>query len=128
MTPPCLIESIAAQIAADAEEAAGHIAHAIRIANQRALRLVSLPSDHLAAWLNTRPVQQTLDEFASHVDMGDALNDAAYVSELAGGKPDRALGRVDLRSLQERLAAQGRAIAITRGRFEVIEMTGASLS
>jgi hypothetical protein len=26
---------------------------------------------------NTRPVRQMPDEFASHVDMGDALNDTA---------------------------------------------------
>ena len=59
-------ETITARIAADAEQLAAHLRNAIVLANRIAGHALDLPTEQLDEWLNARPIQQRLDEFASH--------------------------------------------------------------
>jgi hypothetical protein len=58
-------------------------------------------------------------EFEAHGITGTSLNLAAEASEATTGKPAGSLGRVDVRSVADKLAAQGRELVIANGRFFV---------
>jgi hypothetical protein len=112
-------ESVTSRIAADAEQLAAHLRNAIVLANRITGHALDLPTAELNAWLNARPLQQRLNEFASHGDLGEALNDAADLAEMATGMADGSLGRVDVRSVQDKLASQSRTLEIIDGAFVV---------
>jgi hypothetical protein len=112
-------ESVTARIAADAEQLASYLASAIVLANRITGHALSLPTEQLNEWLNARPLDPRLAEFACHGDLGDALNDAATVAEVATGRPEGTLGRVDIRSVAEKLAEQGRSLVVEDGSFLV---------
>lgn len=115
-------ESVTARIVADAGALASHLRNAIHLANRITGHALDLPTAELNEWLNARPLEQRYEEFSSHGDMGDALNDAAMVSEIATGAPDGSLGRVDIRSVLDKLAAQGRTLDIVDGAFVVADI------
>ena len=115
-------ESVTARIAADAGALAAHLRNAIVLANRITGHALDLPTEQLNEWLNARPLEQRMAEFSSHGDMGDALNDAAMVSEIATGVPDGSLGRVDTRSVGEKLAVQNRELEIIDGAFVVTDL------
>jgi hypothetical protein len=115
-------ETVTARIAADAEQLAAYVQNAVALANRIASSTLSLPTPELNDWLNARPLQQRLDEFASHGATGEALNAAAESSEQATGKATGVLGRVDVRSVQEKLATQNRELEIIDGAFVVTEL------
>jgi hypothetical protein len=112
-------ESVTARIAADAGALAAHLRNAIVLANRITGYALDLPTDQLNEWLNARPLEQRFEEFTAHGFTGDALNEAAVNSESATGSPTGSLGRVDVRSVQDKLAAQGRTLEVIGGRFEV---------
>jgi hypothetical protein len=112
-------ESVTAAIAADAGALACHLRNAITLANRITGHALDLPTDQLNEWLNARPIEQRLAEFTSHGITGDALNVAAASSELATGAADGSLGRVDTRSVGDKLIEQGRNLEVIGGRFEV---------
>lgn len=115
-------ETVTARIAADAEQLAAHLQNAVVLANRIASSTLGLPTADLNEWLNARPLQQRLDEFAQHGDMGDALNDAADLAEMATGRPAGSLGRVDVRTVQDKLATQNRRLDIIDGAFVVTDL------
>lgn len=115
-------EAVTARIAADAGALASHVRNAIVLANRITGHALNLPTAELLEWLNARPLEQRVEEFTSHGDMGDALNDAAMVSEIATGRPDASLGRVDVRSVVDKLASRGLALEIVGGVFTVSAM------
>ncbi len=115
-------ETVTARIAADAGALAAHLRNAIVLANRITGHALDLPTPELNEWLNARPIQQRLDEFASHGDLGEALNDAADLAEMATGTADGSLGRVDVRPVQDKLAAQARELHIIDGAFVVFEI------
>lgn len=115
-------ETVTARIAADAGALAAHLQNAVVLANRIASSTLSLPTDQLNEWLNARPLQQRLDEFASHADLGEAFNDAAALAEMATGRPEGSLGRVDVRPVAAKLEAQNRSLEIIDGAFVVFEI------
>jgi len=114
-------EAVTARIAADAGDLAAHLRNAIALANRITGHALDLPTPDLNEWLNAKPLEQRLAEFAAHGGTGDALNTAAASSESATGAPDGSLGRVDVRSVQDKLAAQGRTLDIIDGAFVVTD-------
>lgn len=115
-------ETVTARIAADAEQLAAHVQNAVVLANRIASSTLGLPTPDLNDWLNARPIQQRLDEFASHGGLGDALNDASNLAEMATGRTEGSLGRVDTRTVQDKLAAQNRRLDIVDGAFVVADI------
>jgi hypothetical protein len=115
-------ESVTARIAASAQQLASHLQSAIVLANRITGHALDLPTDQLNEWLNARPLEQRMAEFASHGTTGDALNEAAAASEFATGAPNESLGRVDTRSVGEKLAVQNRELEIIDGAFVVAEI------
>jgi hypothetical protein len=115
-------ESVTARIAADAGALAAHLRNAIVLANRITSHALDLPTPELNEWLNARPLEQRMGEFASHGETGEALNEAAASSELATGGPDGSLGRVDTRSVLDKLLDQGRTLDIIDGAFVVAEI------
>jgi hypothetical protein len=115
-------ESVTARIAADAGALASHLRNAITLANRITGHALDLPTDQLNEWLNARPLEQRIEEFTAHGFAGDALNEAAVNSESATGVPNGSLGRVDVRSVAEKLAAQGRKLDIIDGAFVVADI------
>ncbi len=115
-------ETVTARIAADAGALAAHLQNAVVLANRIVGHALDLPTHALNDWLNARPLEQRLAEFASHGATGESLNAAAASSESATGRPDGALGRVDVRSVQEKLAAQNRSLEIIDGAFVVADL------
>jgi hypothetical protein len=115
-------ESITAAIAADAGALAAHLRNAIHLANNIVGHALDLPTPELNEWLNARPLEQRMAEFTSHGITGDALNTAAASSEDATDAADASLGRVDVRSVAEKLAAQNRTIDIIDGAFVVADI------
>lgn len=114
-------ETVTARVAADAQQLSAYLQNAIVLANRIASSTLSLPTDQLNEWLNARPLEQRLAEFAAHGATGEALNAAAASSEQATGRPEGSLGRVDVRSVQDKLADQNRSLAIDGGIFEVTD-------
>lgn len=114
-------ESVTARIAADAAGLAAHLRNAIVLANRITGHALDLPTPELNEWLNARPLEQRFAEFSSHGTTGEALNEAAASSEFATGAADGSLGRVDIRSVADKLAAQGRTLDIVDGAFVVTD-------
>jgi hypothetical protein len=115
-------ESVTARIAADAGALAAHLRNAIVLANRITGHALDLPTDQLNEWLNARPLEQRFAEFSSHGTTGEALNEAAASSEIATGAPDGSLGRVDTRSVADKLLDQGRTLEVIDGAFVVAEI------
>ncbi len=117
-------EAVTARIAADAGALAAHLRNAIHLANRITGHALDLQTPELNEWLNARPLDQRMAEFASHGTTGEALNAAAAASELAtgGGEGSRNLGRVDVRSVAEKLADQGRTLEVIDGAFVVTDI------
>ena len=115
-------ESVTARIAADAGALASHLRNAISLANRITGHALDLPTAQLNEWLNARPIEQRMAEFAAHDDTGDALNTAAASSEDATDAADGSLGRVDVRSVADKLAAQNRTLDIIDGVFVVADI------
>lgn len=114
-------ENVSARVAADAQQLSAYLQNAIVLANRIASSTLSLPTPELNEWLNARPLEQRMAEFAAHGATGEALNAAAASSEQATGRPEGSLGRVDVRSVQDKLADQNRSLAIDGGIFEVTD-------
>jgi hypothetical protein len=115
-------ESVTARIAADAGALAAHLRNAIVLANRITGHALDLPTPELNEWLNARPLEQRLVEFTAHGETGEALNEAAASSESATGAPDGSLGRVDTRSVLDKLLDQGRVLEIVDGAFVVADI------
>ena len=115
-------ESVTARIDADAGALASHLRNAIVLANRIVDHALDLPTDQLNEWLNARPLEQRLTEFTSHEETGGSLNEAATTCELVVGGPDGSIGRVDVRSVADKLAAQGRILDIVDGAFVVTDI------
>jgi hypothetical protein len=115
-------ESVTARIAADAGALAAHLRNAIVLANRITGHALALPTPELNEWLNARPLEQRFAEFSSHGETGEALNEAAASSEFATGAPDGSLGRVDTRSVAEKLLDQGRTLEVIDGAFVVADL------
>jgi hypothetical protein len=115
-------ESVTARIAASAQQLASHLQSAIVLANRITGHALDLPTDQLNEWLNARPLDQRFAEFSSHGETGDALNEAATASEFATGAPAESLGRVDTRSVLDKLLDQGRTLDIIDGAFVVTDL------
>jgi hypothetical protein len=112
-------ESVTAAIAADAGALAAHLRNAIVLANRITGHALDLPTTELNEWLNARPLEQRFAEFTAHGETGEALNEAAASSEFATGAPVESLGRVDTRSVLDKLLDQGRTLDIIDGAFVV---------
>jgi hypothetical protein len=115
-------ESVTARIAASAQQLASHLQSAIVLANRITGHALDLPTAELNEWLNARPLEQRFAEFTSHGETGEALNEAATSSESATGVADGSLGRVDVRSVADKLLEQGRTLDIIDGAFVVAEI------
>jgi len=115
-------ESVTARIAADAGALACHLRNAIGLANRITGHALDLPTPELNEWLNARPLEQRFAEFSSHGETGDALNEAADASEVATGAADGSLGRVDTRSVADKLLDQGRTLEVIDGAFVAAEI------
>ena len=115
-------ETVTARIAADAGALASHLRNAIVLANRITDHALNLPTAELNEWLNARPLEQRLTEFASHEETGGSLNFAASTCEEAAGLAYSSLGRVDIRSVADKLAAQGRTIETVDGAFVVADL------
>lgn len=115
-------ETVTARIAADAGALAAHLRNAIVLANRITGHALDLPTDQLNEWLNARPLDQRLAEFAAHGVTGSSLNLVAEASETTTGKPAGSLGRVDVRSVGEKLFAQGRTLEVIAGAFVVADL------
>jgi hypothetical protein len=115
-------ESVTARIAADAGALASHLRNAITLANRITGHALDLPTDQLNEWLNARPLEQRMAEFTSHGVTGDALNTAAASSEDATDAADGSIGRVDTRSVLDKLLDQGRVLEIIDGAFVVADI------
>jgi hypothetical protein len=115
-------ESVTARIATDAGALAAHLRNAIVLANRITGHALDLPTAELNEWLNARPMEQRFAEFTAHGETGDALNEAAFNSEVATGAPNESLGRVDTRSVLDKLLDQGRTLDIVNGAFVVADI------
>jgi hypothetical protein len=115
-------ESVTARIAASAQQLASHLQSAIVLANRITGHALDLPTPELNEWLNARPLEQRFQEFESHGITGESLNEAAAASEFATGAADGSLGRVDTRSVADKLLDQGRTLDIIDGAFVVADI------
>jgi hypothetical protein len=115
-------ESVTAAISSDAGALACHLRNAIHLANRITGHVLDLPTPELNEWLNARPLEQRFAEFTSHGETGEALNEAAASSESATGVPNGSLGRVDTRSVADKLLDQGRTLDIIDGAFVVADI------
>ena len=115
-------ESVTAAISSDAGALASHLRNAIHLANRIVGHVLDLTTTEINEWLNARPLAQRLAEFEAHGITGDALNLAAASSESATGAPDGSIGRVDTRSVADKLAAQGRTLEVINGAFVVTDI------
>jgi len=115
-------ESVTARIASDAGALAAHLRNAIVLANRITGHVLDLPTAELNEWLNARPLEQRFAEFASHGETGEALNEAAASSESATGAVIASLGRVDVRSVLDKLLDQGRTLEVIDGTFIVTDI------
>lgn len=114
-------EATTARIATEADAIASYIAASIAISNRIASSTLGLPVPELNDWLNAKPLDQRFAEFAAHGLLGEQLNAAAATSESTTGKPEGSLGRVDVRSVQDKLADMNRTLEIVDGAFVVTE-------
>ena len=110
-----------ATLADDAKNIAAHLSAASSRANGMVATMLALDDEALTNWLNSSPPQDTLDLFTAHAQLGSALNGAIAVAgavlESSGLSAPSAL--VDIRSVAEKLASQGRVLDLTDGVFSV---------
>ena len=104
-----------------AQNIANHLASAATLANGITQRVLSLPDDELALWLNSRTPEETLAMFTSHGQLGDAINAAGTVATatLVQWGLERAVPQVDVRPVPEKLAEQMRTIDLTETGWQV---------
>lgn len=110
-----------ATLAEDARNIAAHLQAAAHKANGMVKTMLDLDDTDLTSWLNSQQPAETLALFGAHGQLGEALNAAATVAhavlESSGlSAPDTA---VDIRSVADKLAAQGRVLDFTNGVFTV---------
>jgi hypothetical protein len=111
-------ENTTASLAASINKIAGNLSVAIKSANTLALELLALSNADLCEWLNSKPIETRMSEFASHGLIGQRLNDTAEQLEKFSSMP---LGRVDTRSFHEKLASQKRELTITESGFSITD-------
>jgi hypothetical protein len=115
-------EATSAAIAADAQRLAGFASACVNLANSMAKHPLSLSAADLTEWLNAKPSKQRNAEFDAHAALGEALNAAVAVAEASMGLPAESLGRVDVRPVADKLAAQNRAMAFGADGFSVTDL------
>ena len=115
-------ESVTARISSDAGALAAHLRNAIVLANRITGHALDLSTAELNEWLNARPLEQRFAEFTAHGFTGDALNEAATASESATGAVIASLGRVDTRSVLDKLLDQGRTLEVVDGALVVADI------
>lgn len=110
-----------ATLADDAKNIAAHLSAASSRANGMVTTMLALDDEALTGWLNSQPPQDTLDLFSAHGQLGEALNGAIAVAgavlQSSGLSAPSAL--VDIRSVAEKLASQGRVLGFDDGVFAV---------
>jgi hypothetical protein len=112
-------ENTTASLSKGVDKIAGHITVAIKTTNKLALDLLALNNEDLVDWLNSKPVEQRMEEFAAHGLLGEYLNDTAEkIEEFI----PTSLERVDTRSFREKLATYRRELSITQNGFSVVDM------
>jgi hypothetical protein len=116
-------ETITSRIAKDADALSHHIKNSIALANRIASHVIDLPIKELTEWLNSKPIAQRIDEFSSHESIAIALNSAASSIELAIGKSNGEIGRIDTRSVQEKLTENGKSLEIIDGLFVITDIS-----
>jgi hypothetical protein len=99
-----------ATLADDARNIAAHLAAASSRANGMVVTMLSLDDAALTDWLNSQPPAETLALFGAHGQLGEALNGALQIAGavLAASGLPAPTGSVDVRSVPEKLADQGR--------------------
>jgi hypothetical protein len=112
-------ENTTASLSKGVDKIAGHITVAIKTTNKLALDLLALNNEDLVDWLNSKPVEQRMEEFAAHGLLGEYLNDTAEKLEEF---ITTSLERVDTRSFREKLATYRRELSITQNGFSVVDM------
>jgi hypothetical protein len=112
-------ENTTATLAKGVDKISGHITVAIKTANKLALDLLALNNEDLVDWLNSKPVEQRMEEFAAHGLLGEYLNATAGIIEEF---IPTSLERVDTRSFREKLATYRRELSITQNGFSVVDM------
>ena len=115
-------EATTAAIASDAQRLAGFASACVGLANSMARHPLSLSSADLTEWLNAKPAEQRMGEFAAHAALGEALNATVAVAEASMGLAEGALGRVDVRPVADKLASQNRALAFGADGFAVTDL------
>ena len=111
-----------ATLADDARNIAAYLAAASTRANGMVATMLSLHDADLTDWLNSQPPQETLALFAAHGQLGEALNGALAIagSVLASSGLPAPETLVDVRSVAEKLADQGRVLSVSaEGVFSV---------
>lgn len=110
-----------ATLADDAVNIAAHLSAAAARANGMVTTMLSLDDAALTDWLNSQPPQETLALFGAHGQLGEALNGALQIAGavLAASGIAAPSGLVDVRSVPEKLADQGRVFAFEDGVFSV---------
>jgi hypothetical protein len=83
--------------------------------------LLALQNDSLTEWLNSKPMDEISALFADHLAVGNAINSAMSTigAQLIASGTVVPYDPVDVRSFQDKLAAQGRQIQIIDGAFVV---------
>jgi hypothetical protein len=112
-------ENTTASLSKGVDKIAGHITVAIKTTNKLALDLLALNNEDLVDWLNSKPVEQRMEEFAAHGLLGEYLNATAGIIEEF---IPTSLERVDTRSFREKLATYRRELSITQNGFSVVDM------
>jgi hypothetical protein len=112
-------ENTTASLSKGVDKIAGHITVAIKTTNKLALDLLALNNEDLVDWLNSKPVEQRMEEFAAHGLLGEYLNATAEKLEEF---ITTSLERVDTRSFREKLATYRRELSITQNGFSVVDM------
>jgi hypothetical protein len=117
-----------ATLADDARNIAAHLAAASSRANGMVSTMLSLSDADLTDWLNSQPAEENLSPaaatqalFAAHGKLGEAINGALTVAGavlVSSGlpAPDAV---VDVRSVADKLAAQGRVLGFNGKTFSV---------
>ena len=115
-------EATSASIASDAQRLAGFAAACVGLANSMAKHPLSLSAADLTEWLNAKPAEQRMGEFAAHAALGEALNATVAVAESSMGLAEGSLGRVDVRPVADKLASQNRAMTFGADGFSVTDL------
>jgi hypothetical protein len=110
-----------ASLADDARNIAAHLSAASSRANGMVSTMLSLDDEALSDWLNSQPPEETLALFGAHGQLGEALNGALAIAGavLAASGIDAPSGTVDVRSVPEKVADQGRIFGFENGVFSV---------